>query len=164
MSTLATPRDPRPASDLRDAKAAREGLVPALLSISKSMRALQGIKLASLGFHNGQDELLMAIDAKGETVSVVAEHLAIRPSTVSKMMDRLVAKGLVERTGDVRDGRRTLIRITPAGIEARKMLEQARAELDAELGSAMSADKCDAVTRELEDFAQYIAGRLRRLR
>jgi DNA-binding MarR family transcriptional regulator len=143
---------------------ANERLVPALLSISKSMRALQGIKLASLGFHNGQDELLMAIDTKGETVSIVAEHLSIRPSTVSKMMDRLVAKGLVERIGDARDGRRTLIRITPAGIEARKMLVRARSELDSELASAMNADRCAEVTRELEDFAQYIASRLRRLR
>ncbi|KQT65941.1 hypothetical protein ASG54_17130 [Aureimonas sp. Leaf460] len=106
----------------------------------------------------------MAIDAKGETVSTVAAHLAIRPSTVSKMMDRLVNKGLVERVGDVRDGRRTLIRITPAGIEARKMLMQARAELDAELGAGMSPEKCAAVTLELEEFAHYIASRLRRLR
>lgn len=164
MSALPSAKDVRSSEVTNGAAATSDRLVPALLSISKSMRALQGIKLASLGFHNGQDELLMAIDAKGETVSVVAEHLAIRPSTVSKMMDRLVAKGLVERVGDARDGRRTLIRITPAGIEARHRLTRARAELDAELAAAMSTDKCATVTRELEDFAQYIAGRLRRLR
>lgn len=165
MSTMESPKQSRQISDpLGDLQGAGERLVPALLSISKSTRALQGIKLATLGFHNGQDELLMAIDSKGATVSAVAEQLAIRPSTVSKMMDRLVAKGLVERIGDARDGRRTLIRITPAGIEARGMLSQARAELDAELGAAMPPDKRADVTRYLEEFAHYIAARLRRLR
>ncbi|KQT47595.1 hypothetical protein ASG43_10995 [Aureimonas sp. Leaf454] len=154
----------RPASTSVPTEPQGERLVPALLSISKSMRALQGMKLAALGFHNGQDELLMAIDTKGETVSNVAEQLSIRPSTVSKMMDRLVAKGLVERIGDSRDGRRTLIRITPDGIEARKMLIRARSELDLEIASAMNAERCAEITQELEEFAHYIAGRLRRLR
>ena len=79
-------------------------LVCALLSVSKSTRALTRIKLAERDFHNGQDELLLALDEEAAIpVSKLADELKVRPSTVSKMLERLVRKGLVERSVDQRN-------------------------------------------------------------
>jgi DNA-binding MarR family transcriptional regulator len=139
------------------------GVVPALLSISKSMRALHGIKLATLGFHIGQDELLIVVDEQGTSVSSIADQLAVRPSTVSKMMDRLVDKGLMERIGDGKDARRTLARITPDGTKARRQVMQAREELEWDLAKSLG-DQAPSIAANLEEFASLLQGRLRRLR
>lgn len=139
-------------------------IVPLLIGISKSMRALHGIKLAKLGFHNGQDELLLAADARGITISAIADQLSIRPSTVSKMMDRLVARGMVERIGDVRDARRTLVRITPAGLKARSQLLEARRELEEEFVRAFGRDQCPAIAASLAECQVHLTNRLNRLR
>ncbi|KQT53308.1 hypothetical protein ASG43_19035 [Aureimonas sp. Leaf454] len=140
------------------------GLVSLLLSISKSTRALTSIKLAEMGFHNGQDELLLALDEEAPTsVSRIADELRVRPSTVSKMLDRLVAKGLVERQGDKRDARRTMVRITPAGLDAKSRLLEVRASLEKELATPLAENGASVVTG-LETVANLLAARLSRLR
>jgi DNA-binding MarR family transcriptional regulator len=139
------------------------GVLRALLSISKSMRALHGIKLATLGFYIGQDELLMVVDEKGTSVSSIADLLSVRPSTVSKMMDRLVDKGLMERIGDGKDARRTLARITPDGIEARKQVMQVREELEEDLARSLG-NHAPSIAANLDECASLLQGRLRRLR
>ncbi|KQT50201.1 hypothetical protein ASG43_21850 [Aureimonas sp. Leaf454] len=139
-------------------------LVPFLLSVSKSTRALTGIKLAELGFHNGQDELLLALDEEAPvSVSHVADELAVRPSTISKMIDRLVAKGLVERAGDHRDARRTMVRITPRGLDARSRLLAMRSALEKELKTAYPSD-FGSLVQPLETIASVLKQRLHRLR
>jgi DNA-binding MarR family transcriptional regulator len=122
-----------------DAQISSGSTLAALLCIAKSTRAIYGLKLATMGLHNGQDELLIAIGSEGTTVSVLADRLMVRPSTVSKMMDRLIEKDLVDRFGDHRDARRTLIRITQAGSAMRERLIEMRSEVDAELAKAMNA-------------------------
>lgn len=151
------------ADTLPAAQTADTTLAPSLLSISKSVRALQGMRLAKLGFYSGQDGLLMIADTKGASVSSIADRLSIRPSTVSKMMDRLVEKGLVERTGDIKDARRTLVRITPAGIEAREQIIQFQQELERELSKALGNDG-PAMATCLAECARMLDVHLRRLR
>lgn len=138
--------------------------MPALLSISKSTRALVGIKLTELGFHNGQDELVLALDEKAETsVTKLADELCIRPSTVSKMLDRLVAAGMVERSTDKRDARRTMVRITAAGLDARSRLLDMRAKLEAELVSSFPGD-ITSMMRALVEVSAVLKARLSRVR
>ena len=139
-------------------------LVPVLLSISKSMRALQGMKLAELGFHQGQDELLLAIDDAGTTVSLLAERMCVRPSTVSKMMDRLVAKGLLERISDNRDARRTIVRITPSGICAREEVVEARSRFEHELQKLFGGERSPSIGESLATCQTILSSRLQRLR
>ncbi|MBB4001621.1 MarR family transcriptional regulator [Aurantimonas endophytica] len=108
-------------------------LLPNLLSISKSLRALMGLKLAELGLHPGQDELLLALSPNmGTGVSVLANRLGVRPSTVSKMVDLLVQAGQVERAVNPRDARRTVICITPSGIEMQGRIIEVWLRLESE--------------------------------
>lgn len=142
-------------------------LVSRLLSIAKSTRALVGLKLGELGFHNGQDELLFALDEGAEiSVSRLADELSVRPSTVSKMLDRLITLDMAERTSDGRDARRTMVRITPKGLDARSRLFGMREKLEAELTTSLSGD-ADAVADTLDTLdtlAERLKLRLARLR
>ncbi|KQT53669.1 hypothetical protein ASG43_17685 [Aureimonas sp. Leaf454] len=139
-------------------------LVPLLISISKTMRALHGLKLAKLGFYNGQDELLMAVDEKGTMASSIADQLAIRPSTVSKMLDRLVDRGLIEKVGDPEDGRRTIIRITAAGSIAQRRVIRLRKELEEDLVKSLDEDLHRSMAASLMQCQTQLMNRLKRLR
>jgi DNA-binding MarR family transcriptional regulator len=61
------------------------------------------------------------------TPGELARHLDRAPSTLSEMVDHLLAKGLLERDRDPSDARRSLIWLSPAGrdalIEARQVLD-----------------------------------------
>jgi DNA-binding MarR family transcriptional regulator len=52
------------------------------------------------------------------TASDLAYRLTVRPPTVTRLVDGLVALGLVERRVDERDRRRTTLAVTSAGRDA----------------------------------------------
>ena len=49
------------------------------------------------------------------TVGGVAEFADVAPSTASRLVDRAVSAGFVERGPSVQDARRTVLRLTPSG-------------------------------------------------
>ena len=59
-------------------------------------------------------------EADGEaTVGAVAETLAVDLSIASRMVSDCVSNGYLERVASQRDGRRTVLRITPEGLALR---------------------------------------------
>ena len=140
-------------------------LVPTLLSLSKSTRALMGIRLAELSLHQGQDELLMALDVNETlSVSVLSDKLYVRPSTVSKMLDRLCAKDLVVRTSTPDDARRTMVKLTDKGVDAKRKVRQMWDSLDSELSTRLATDGDRSIIGALTVIDDIIATRLARLR
>jgi DNA-binding MarR family transcriptional regulator len=117
-------------------------LLDRLLSISKSVRAVTGLELSAIGLDVGQDQFLHVIDSRLLSTCEVARILNVRPSTVSKMADRLVAKGLIERQGDQRDFRRTLLCLTPEGTKKRRQVHEVWSRIETHL------EKCDPSIRE----------------
>jgi MarR family transcriptional regulator, organic hydroperoxide resistance regulator len=140
-------------------------LVPLLLSIAKSSRAFLTLLLAEIGLHPGQDQLLQCL-APGDTVSVsvLAEQLAVRPSTVSKMLDRLIERDLVRRASSSQDARRTMVALTAAGVEARHAVQDVWNRLEADLKPSFGEDEFETQMRVLEKVDALLAARLRRLR
>lgn len=72
------------------------------------------------GLEPQQHQLLLALgglpDAdRPPTIGNVAEWLQIQHHSAVELVDRAVARGLVRREHDARDGRRVLVRLTPAG-------------------------------------------------
>ncbi|KAB0680304.1 MarR family transcriptional regulator [Aureimonas leprariae] len=138
-------------------------LLPPLLSISKSVRQLVGIKLADIDVAVGQDQFLLLFENHApRSVIDIANALSVRASTVSKMADILERKGWVVRLPDVTDARRVLLHLTDSGrkkAEAVRGIEQA---LEAELAAAFGQDKQIAATLGRLDLV--LATRLRRLR
>jgi DNA-binding MarR family transcriptional regulator len=51
----------------------------------------------------------------GRTIGQLAEHLDVRPSTMSQMLDRLEKSGYVSRESDPQDARVKMIKLTETG-------------------------------------------------
>ncbi|WP_244630862.1 MarR family winged helix-turn-helix transcriptional regulator [Aureimonas sp. ME7] len=141
------------------------GLVQHLLSISKSTRAFLSLLLMELDLHPGQDQLLARVEPGVPiSVSALADQLAVRPSTVSKMLDRLMEKKLVERASHREDARRTMVMLTPAGEALRRRVTELWDKLEVELSSAVPPEKREALLRSLGEADTLLSAKLRRLR
>lgn len=140
-------------------------LLQSLISISKATRALMGLKLGEIGLANGQDELLLLLDKDTpQQVTTLAERLGVRPSTVSKTLERLVQRGLARREPSKVDTRMTLVTITPLGAEERDRLVLLRVELEAVLTAKMSLNDLDHLAETLQGLEGLLKKRLSRLR
>ena len=89
--------------------------------------------------------------------SGLANRLAVRPSSVTAIIDGLVARGLVDRTHQEDDRRRIALRLTPEG---ERVLAEADVTVDAYMvsiaGHLPDADEV-MVLRSLELWGQALA-------
>lgn len=100
-----------------------EALRPALLRVSRRLRReAQKVGLSA------QDAMLLGHIRKnpGIGVSGLAEAERTSRPTMSAHIKRLEAEGLVAKTGDAEDGRRSGLTITAAGERKLQVIQQAR--------------------------------------
>ena len=71
--------------------------------------------------------LRVLADEEGHTMGEIAERLQMNPPTLTKLMDRMVGKSLVQRAADPEDSRRVLVYATDAGLA---MLEELQGKVD----------------------------------
>lgn len=93
-------------------------LVTELLTASRVLVAVAAKSLAALEgtLTVPQFRLLVVLRGRGPTnLSRLAEELAVNPSTAMRMIDRLVAAGLVQRSVHPDDRREILVRLTRSG-------------------------------------------------
>ena len=139
--------------------------VLSLVRIVKNARVLMALELAELGLHSGQDHLLMALrEGASITVGHLAGKLGVRPSTVSKMVDRLAAAGMIERSGSGSDARQTMITCTQAGVEMRERVRQAWLDTDALLFHGMANDAAHDLRHAVNELDELLQQRVKRLR
>ncbi|CAL9356975.1 MarR family winged helix-turn-helix transcriptional regulator [Streptomyces sp. enrichment culture] len=124
----------------------REVLTASRLLVAVSARSLTAVEdRVTLP----QFRMLIVLSTRGATKLVaLAELLQVAPSTAMRMVDRLIATGLVDRRVNPDNRRETLLRLTPegrrtveevtarrrteiAGIVGRMSPEQRRALIDA---------------------------------
>lgn len=141
------------------------GVVSSLFSISRSTRAFLALLLARIGLHPGQDQLLERL-SPGQTisVSVLAGQLSVRPSTVSKMLDRLIERNLVQRVVSTGDARRTMVLLTEEGEAMQGRIREVWQRLDEEIAKAIAPEDRTRVAVALSQVESAINVRLRRLR
>jgi DNA-binding MarR family transcriptional regulator len=104
---------PRPAGD-----EAVSVLVDALLPITQAMVTVAARSLASVDPDTTlpQFRLLMLLASRGPQRAIdISAELGVNPSTVTRMRDRLVRKGLLRRARVGRDRRVVRAALTPAG-------------------------------------------------
>jgi DNA-binding MarR family transcriptional regulator len=91
--------------------------------------------------------------------SELAEITQADPSTVSRQVATLVARGLIERRPDAQDGRASLLQATAAGVAFKERLAGSRSAHFSELLAEWSEDdqRCfaDLLARFNDDFARY---------
>jgi DNA-binding MarR family transcriptional regulator len=96
----------------------RESVVDAVLTASRVLVAIAARSLAEVGDEVTltQYRSLVVLASRGpQSVAALAEELGVTPSTVSRLCDRLVRKGLVRRREDRRDRRAVRLALTPVG-------------------------------------------------
>jgi len=105
--------------------------------------------------------ILQTVDRSPSAPSIgaVAATLAIDPSTASRLVDQRVTEGLLERSPDVEDRRRTVLTLTPAGRDLLAELAASRLTMLAE--ATVDWDESDL--RTLERLLLRLTGGFRNL-
>lgn len=97
---------------------------------------------SGLGLTAGEARTLAHIArAEGERQNVIAERLNVEAMTLSAMIDRLEARGLVKRTRDPADRRAKCISLTPLADETLMRVTALAREISAE--ASRGIDKAD---------------------
>lgn len=85
----------------------------------------------------------------------LSRHLLLTQPSVSRMVDRLVTKGLVRKDSDPADGRGTLVCLTDAGYSLfRRVAVSHSASITRHLGSTLSRSELDQL-RALTDRLRH---------
>ncbi|MDA8367644.1 MAG: MarR family transcriptional regulator, partial [Actinomycetota bacterium] len=102
---------------------------------------------------------VLGVLAEGSAMSsAISDRLAVRPPSVTALVDGLVARGLVDRHADTGDRRRVAVTVTPAGLD---VLAAADAAVDARLvGIAGWLGDDDGGLGALDDLGRW-SGALR---
>jgi DNA-binding MarR family transcriptional regulator len=110
-----------------------EQVVDAILRASRVLLsvAVRSLAAADHDVTLPQYRALVVLAGRGpQRPTALAEALAVHPSTITRLCDRLVAKRLVQRVGSSTNRREVSIRLTPAGrrlVDA--VTERRRAEI-----------------------------------
>jgi len=100
--------------------------------------------------------VLHAVDQAPAAPSIggVAATLAIDPSTASRLVEQRVNEGLLERSPDAQDRRRTVLRLTPAGEALLDELAAARIGMLTEVTASWSATDIRTLDELLHRLAE----------
>ena len=100
--------------------------------------------------------LFMLRDGDGVPAGALAESLGVTPSTLTRIMDRLVQNRLVRREPDEEDRRLVRHRLTNRGRSTVQELERSgRARMDAILDH-MSVEQLERLVAALRDFTDAV--------
>jgi DNA-binding MarR family transcriptional regulator len=141
--------------DMPDATA--DPFVDALLRASRALVAITSRSLRAVN----QDvtlpqfrSLVVLATAGPQTVSALADRLAVHASTMTRMCNRLVTRGLVVRAPSAVDRREVVIALTTMGTSVvEDVMSARRLELDQVIGRIGDEDRM-AVVVALNKFAQ----------
>ncbi len=113
-------------------------------------------KLEAEGVTVAEWVVLRELLCTGQTVpSAVADRLGMTRGAISKLVDRLVEKGLVERTASETDRRSHWIALTPAGSALVPRLAQLADENDAEFFGHLDAEQRGQLLEILQELVVH---------
>lgn len=111
----------------------RKSVTYRLAQAAKAHRARSGVHLSRIGLHPGQEAVLKALDeTDGQTMSQLAQVLSVQPPTVTKMITRMSAQGLVRRVASETDGRLARVHLTEDGRARIEEVDRAWKRLEKE--------------------------------
>jgi len=133
---------------------------PVVDALLRASRALVGITARSLASVNGEvtlpqfRSLVVLATAGPQTVSALADRLAVHASTMTRMCNRLVTRGLVVRAPSAVDRREVVIALSKTGTSVvEDVMTARRRELDQVL-QRIGDDDRRAVVVVLDKFAR----------
>lgn len=122
-----------------------------LARAARAHRTVLAAAMREIGIHPGQEALLQALASKnGRTMGALADMIGVRPPTMTKMVTRLAAEGLVTRSGDEGDGRRARVHLTEEGAARVRELKKRWKQIEKRLQAAMSSKDIKKASALLE--------------
>jgi DNA-binding MarR family transcriptional regulator len=131
---------------------ADEDLSPAVEAVLAASRALMGVAARALpeaaDVTLPQWRALAVLEAQGQLkVNALAAQLGVDPSTCTRLCDRLVRKGLIEREFSPENRREVRLRLSPTGAS---LVEEAtarrRQQIEALVGRLSARQRRDLAT------------------
>lgn len=105
-----------------------------------------GERLSAIGLAPPDAGVMRTVAADpGITQQALARHLAVMPSRVVALIDRLEQKGLVERVGSQEDRRAYALRLTARGRQALQEIGRIAAEHARDLCAALDGRECQTL-------------------
>ena len=108
--------------------------------------------LAEVDLSVAQYRVLAVLAEESVAAGLVARRLAVRPPTLTSVIDGLVGRGLVDRRPDADDRRRQALCLTPAGARALTAGDDAVAGRLRALASRLDARRAERAVRALGDW------------
>lgn len=122
----------------------------ALFRAARVHRIMAGNLLRETGLYPGQELLMMQLWAQGEQRQAdLVKTLALDPSTVTKMLQRLEQSGFVTRSPSPHDRRAVLVKPTRAGRALRDRVQQAWRDLEAVTAAGFTQEEYEQAMRVL---------------
>lgn len=163
MTASGAPTAGAPTAGAPTAGATVDPMIEAVLHASRALVAVAARSLAAAGEEVTlpQYRALVVLASQGpQPAAALATALSVNPSTVTRMVDRLVRKALVARREGSDDRRQTLLALTRAGqLLVDDVTERRRGEITRIVG-AIPARRRLEVMQALSAFAEA-AGELR---
>lgn len=92
-------------------------------------------------------------DEAGRPIGELAQDLSMNPPTMTKLIDRMVAAGLVQRIVDAEDNRRVLVVITDTGLALHGKLSAKASAFHEDLTETLSAREAAQLSKLLGHLA-----------
>ncbi|MFF5793853.1 MarR family winged helix-turn-helix transcriptional regulator [Paeniglutamicibacter sp. NPDC012692] len=144
-------------ASLRDSNAAWESLFRAQVSVMRKLQKLPEFKQLSTREYDVLFNLSRCPSGSSR-LSDLNQHLLISQPSLSRMADRLEAKGLVARQPDPTDQRAVLFTLTEAGAKLQKEIGREHVKgIHALIGDALTSEEfadLERLTAKLRDHVE----------
>lgn len=137
--------------DIYKTEVNRSNLLLRLTYLTRRWRKLLDTEFQSSGLTDATWRPLLHLHILGENIRQkdLAASLGIEGPSLVRLIDSLLAKGLMERSEDVRDRRAKLLRITPEGLKLVDRIRKTVTGLEEGLFNSFSDN-------ELAQFADFV--------
>jgi len=142
--------------DTADAIDDVDAVTDAVLTASRLLVAVSARSIASVDdtITIPQFRLLVLLANEGPLkLTAIAEHLGVNPSTATRMVDRLVSAGLIERETNPASRREVVVRLSRKGRTLVGSVTKRRRGEIAEIVGRMSATSRRGLVRAMSAFA-----------
>jgi MarR family transcriptional regulator for hemolysin len=121
-----------------------------LHDVARLMRVRADQKARAHGMTRAQWVILVYVEMRsGISQNDLAGLVEVEPITIARLVDRLEARGLVERRHDPKDRRLRRLHLTPAAQPFLGMIETYRNDLRRNLTAGLDDDTLERMTRAL---------------
>jgi DNA-binding MarR family transcriptional regulator len=143
-------------SEVAEPESELEDVVDGVLRASRALVAVAARSIAQVddALTLPQFRTLVALAAWGpQNVGALAEEVGVHSSTATRMCDRLVVKGLIDREASAESRREVIVRLTPAGRRLLRRVTTARRRAIGEIVAKVPVHLRDAMVGALQAFS-----------